>query len=73
MGGHLSVLTLVLFITRGFAKKGCTPLFRRQNGAHLKNEKMRQQSHQEDQNEARHEGRLLGFNERCTVLALTLV
>ena len=45
----------------------------RQKGAHLENEKMKQQSRQEDQNATRHKGKPLGFNGRYTLLALTLV
>ena len=62
-----------LINTWGFAKRGYTSLFLRQEGAHLENEKMRQQSRQEDQNAARHKRKALGFNGRYTVLALTLV
>ena len=65
-----------LFYLRGFAKKGYTPMFRHPKRAHLENEKMRQQSRQEDQSVARHEEKTLGLNVRYgryTVLALTLV
>ena len=44
---------------RGFAKKRY--LLLRQKGAHLENEKMRQQSRQEDQNATRHREKPLGF------------
>ena len=58
---------------RGFAKKGYISLFLRQKGAHLENEKMRNQYRQEDQNATRHKRKPLGFNGRYTVMALTLV
>ena len=62
-----------MILLRGFAKKGYTSLFLRQKGAHLENEKMRQQSCQEDQNATRDKEKPLGFNGRYTVSALTLI
>ena len=58
-------------------KRGTPPcfLFLPQKGAHLENEKKRQQSRQKYQNATRHNNKRkpLGFNGRYTVLALTLV
>ena len=60
-----------VFLFWGFAKKGYTPLFRRQKGAHLENGKMRRQSRKSAistnmcfetmQNATRHDGKPLGF------------
>ena len=47
---------------KGLSQKGAINLlFRRQKGAHLENEKLRQQSRQEDQNATSHKGKPLGF------------
>ena len=49
------------------------PWFDAKKGLYLENEKMRQQSRQEDQNASRHIEKPLGSNGRYTVLALTSV
>ena len=57
---------LLVKVFWGFAKKGYTSMFLRQKGARLENEKMRQQSRQDDQNATRLKGNLWVAIFACT-------